>query len=555
MRIEEKNLKILHLEQELQHTKAAFEKLTVQLRTKEAMEAAIKAKSVRQKAYTDMLLEAIPCLIILLDANNCFQLSTRSFLDAIHMPNFDFISGLPFKEVMGKVLPLEDLNVLEEKLSLAANTKNSLRFDLFLDFNGSGKKRYYSIECRKVEVHDSNSENQESGLLLIFVDNTDMEAQKVQAEAANRSKSDFLAAMSHEIRTPMNAIIGLNDILARTPLNESQTKYLADIRTSSNTLLSIINDILDFSKIEAGKMELVNAPYQLHFLLDHLNSMFVLIFAEKDLTFKVEISPDLPVWVEGDEMKVRQILTNLISNAAKYTRVGGAVLKASFDRESNMLVFEVIDTGIGVKEEDVKKLFLPFERFELKRNRNIQGAGLGLPISLKYCTLMDGVLEVESHYGEGSRFTAKLPYLPALPAELPAEEEGLVFAAPELKVLVVDDIEINLEVAQAMLEAFSIDADTALSGFEAIQKVTETKYDVVFMDHMMPMMDGIETAQRIKAMGGQYATLPIVALTANVVNDAQNLFLENGFSDFISKPLEMRNLSICLRKLLKKRGW
>jgi CheY-like chemotaxis protein len=350
----------------------------------------------------------------------------------------------------------------------------------------------------------------------------------------------------------MNAIIGLNDILARTNLDNKQRKYLSDIRNSAGTLLGLINDILDFSKIEAGKMTIVNTVYNLRGLLSHLYSMYNRIFADKDLYFRMEIADDLPEWVSGDEMRVRQTLTNLITNAAKYTRSGGGVMKARLDETKHFLVFEMEDTGIGVRENEIDQLFKPFERLDIVKNRAIQGAGLGLPISANFCKLMGGSLTVVSEYGKGSCFIARLPYVYADKSQFEEEESADVFPAPDLKVLVVDDIEINLDVAAVMLEAFGIRADLAASGEAAIKKICEKDYDVVFMDHMMPEMDGIETTQCIRAMGGKYYDLAIIALTANAVNDAEKNFLDHGFSGFLAKPLELSTLARCLRKLVKQ---
>jgi signal transduction histidine kinase/CheY-like chemotaxis protein len=492
-----------------------------------------------------MLLESSPSLIVLLDAEGRFRLCTQSFLDVLGIPNFDYIEGRDYAYVVENVL--ND----EEKSVLSLNFVNVMRggldvshFAHYFDFGGTGSPRYYSVDSKRI----NNTEGSIAGFLAVFTDNTELEEQKVAAERANHSKSDFLAAMSHEIRTPMNAIIGLNDILARTKLDSKQRKYLADIRSSAGTLLGLINDILDFSKIEAGKMSIVNSAYNLRALLDHLYSLYAKSFSDKDLYFKIEISDNLPEWVNGDEMRVRQTLTNLITNAAKYTKTGGGILKASLDPSNHFLVFEMHDTGIGIKPEETERLFTPFERLDVMKNRTIQGAGLGLPISANFCTLMGGSLTVESEYGKGSVFTAKLPYVYADKSQYEKEEAADIFPAPDLNVLVIDDIEINLDVASVMLEAFGIRADTAGGGEEGIKKICEKDYDIVFMDHMMPEMDGIEATKCIRAMGGKYQTLPIVALTANAVNDAERNFLQNGFTGFLAKPLELVTLSRCLKK-------
>jgi signal transduction histidine kinase/CheY-like chemotaxis protein len=542
-------IRIRQLERELRITKNSFEKLTAQYRAKEAMETAMAAQTALQKSYTDMLLESSPSLIVLLDAQGRFRLCTQSFLDALAVPNFDYISGKHYVSVIEKVLSETEIDLLRDKFdSVMEGDTPETHYAYNFDFSGRGEPRYYTVDSKRIDT----TEGSIAGFLSVFTDNTELEEQKLAAERANHSKSDFLAAMSHEIRTPMNAIIGLNDILARTDLDDKQRKYLSDIRNSAGTLLGLINDILDFSKIEAGKMTVINTVYNLRGLLSHLHSMYYSIFADKDLYFRMEISDDLPEWVTGDEMRVRQTLTNLITNAAKYTRTGGGVMSAKLDESKHFLIFEMKDTGIGVKEEDIDQLFKPFERLDVVKNRAIQGAGLGLPISANFCKLMGGSLTVTSEYGKGSCFVAKLPYVYADESQFEEVESTDVFPAPDLKVLVVDDIEINLDVAAVMLEAFGIRADVAASGEAAIRKICEKDYDVVFMDHMMPEMDGIQTTHCIRAMGGKYKELPIIALTANAVNDAEKHFLENGFTGFLAKPLELSTLSRCLKKLVKQ---
>jgi CheY-like chemotaxis protein/anti-sigma regulatory factor (Ser/Thr protein kinase) len=345
----------------------------------------------------------------------------------------------------------------------------------------------------------------------------------------------------------MNGVIGLSELLTRTDLTPVQEKYVRDIRSSAGSLLSLINDILDFSKIEAGKVELVAAPFNLRYLVDHLHSMFAKMFDDKNLYLKVTVNPNLPHWVEGDETRVRQSLTNLLSNACKYTRSGGAELEAFLDEDDRALTFVVRDTGIGIKPEDVGRLFLPFERLELSRNRTVQGAGLGLPITHNLVEMMGGTLTVTSEYGVGSVFTLRLPYVPAEAELMPDAASYAVFPLPAVKALVVDDIEINLEVARAMLGAFEINADVARGGAEAVEMARARDYDVIFMDHMMPEVDGIEATARIRAQGGHNAAVPIVALTANAVNDARRLFLTSGFTAFLPKPLELSAMAVCLR--------
>jgi signal transduction histidine kinase len=541
------NREIRRLERELKVTKAAFAKLTGVLRASEALQEAISAHGATQQAYNQMLLDAIPCLVVLLDAHGCFRLVSRSFLKRIGVPNFSEIHGRHYQEVLGDTLSADELAILDARFHelMDTDTLEEAIHTLDIDFSGGNAPRHYMQQSRRIIETLHN----ERGFLAIFVDNTIAEERKLQAEMANRSKSDFLAAMSHEIRTPMNGVVGLGELLARTQLDATQEKYVRDIRGSANSLLGLINDILDFSKIEAGKVDLVEAPFNLRYLVDHLHSLFAKMFADKDLYLKIEVNPNLPHWVFGDEIRVRQSLTNLLSNACKYTRSGGAELEVFLDEEARMLVFVVKDTGIGIKEEDISQLFVPFARMELKRNRTVQGAGLGLPITHDLVKLMGGSLSVSSVYNEGSVFTLRLPYVPAEAEYVSDADSYTIFSLPGTKALVVDDIEINLEVTRAMLSAFDMDADVAQGGEEAVRMAAAQAYDVIFMDHMMPEVDGIEATARIRIQGGQNATVPIVALTANTGEDARRLFLSSGFTSFLAKPLEFSTLAVCLRGL------
>jgi signal transduction histidine kinase/CheY-like chemotaxis protein len=546
MSLDQNDLEIKRLRRELRILQNRFEHITQQFRSKELHEQAQAAFVARQEEYNKVLLESSPALIVLLDKEGRFKLCTRSFLEVVNAPNYDYVYGRHYKELIKDVLEEEDVRILEENFENVMHNKKETRFSRFFDFSGKGNPRYYTEESRRTE----DTQYSEASFLTVFVDSTDLEEEKQRAEEASRAKSDFLAAMSHEIRTPMNAIVGLSDLAVRRPLDDTLAKYMREIKSSVGSLQTIIDDILDFSKIEAGKMEVVNVPYDLHALLEHLYSMFVAIFAEKDLYLRINLSPDLPRWTNGDEVRVRQSLTNLLSNAAKYTREGGAILDASLDTQTGELVFAIRDTGIGIKTEDFDKLFKSFERLDIMKNRAIQGTGLGLPISSNFCRLMGGSLSVESVYGEGSCFTVRLPYVSAEGQDVPIHESADVFSAPNLKVLVVDDIEINLQVAEAMLQLFDMSPDLAGSGPEAIEKVTECDYDLVFMDHMMPGMDGVEATEKIRAMGGRFAELPIIALTANVANNAERQFLSHGFTGFLAKPLEIATLSRCLRQFL-----
>jgi CheY-like chemotaxis protein len=351
----------------------------------------------------------------------------------------------------------------------------------------------------------------------------------------------------------MNAIIGIANILRSTHLDNAQMEYLKGIQNSSNTLLNLINDILDFSKIEAGKLELVPEYFDLPELLRHLKTMFELMFTQKSLYFTCIFDPRLPRVVLGDEKRVGQILTNILNNAYKYTQRGGVTFRVGRDRDSGEFVFEVADTGIGIREDAISRLFTAFEQLDLVRNKKVVGTGLGLAITKRLCGIMSGTISPRSEYGKGSVFTVRLPLAAGGEEDLPAEEGGgdaITFTAESARVLLVDDIQINLEVAKFMLNAFGIEPDLASSGAQAISLVMENHYDLILMDHMMPDMDGVEATGVIRALGGACAAVPIVALTANAVSGAKEMFLKNGFTGFLSKPMDNSELARGLQKWL-----
>jgi len=383
-------------------------------------------------------------------------------------------------------------------------------------------------------------------LVLIRVDKA-----RTKSEMENKQKSTFLANMSHEIRTPMNAIIGMTDLLNYEPLNKRQMGFVNDIKVSARSLLSIINDILDMSKIEAGKFELNPINYDFHMLLDNLYSMFSFVTQKKGLEFKYETEGKIPRYLYGDDIRLKQVLTNICSNAVKYTEKGFVRFRVT--ATANKLMFEIKDSGIGIRKEDIPKLFNTFQRIENDKNHNVVGTGLGLSISKTFVEMMGGKIIVDSEYEQGSVFLVVIPIVPGIKDEVKSNKglpEGHSLFAPDANVLVVDDNEFNIRVAEGLIGLFKIKVHTAFSGKEAIELVQKNDYDIVFMDHMMPEMDGVEATGIIRNLGGKYNKLPIIALTANAVQGAREMFLSNGFDGFISKPIDIQEMYRILKEWL-----
>jgi signal transduction histidine kinase/DNA-binding response OmpR family regulator len=505
-----------------------------------------------------------------------------------------------------------------------------------------------------------------------------MKEANIEIEKAANMKSDFLANTSHELRTPMNAVIGMAEMALREEMSPTAKNYLNQIKAAGKSLLTIINDILDFSKIESGKMDIVAGEYDPASLIYDVATIISTRIDRDDVEFVLDINPNIPRMLCGDMVRIKQIITNLANNAAKFTKVGQICLKYDYETVSAdtiNLLFSVSDTGIGIKPEDIGKLFKSFQQIDSKRNRNIEGTGLGLAISKQLVNLMNGDISAESVYGEGSTFSFSIPQkvvdadpciilteTPPCPAagflnntyaniqlkrdmhklgieytdlkgadiltflkenvdsfkdtylfipyidfspelenfigahphlsvivvtpydvsahynlqnvsvmhkplsvlslasiynhdtfiqfDNPASDEYYDFTAETAKILIVDDNSINLTVAQGLLEPLNMQIDTALSGNEAISKISETMYDLVLMDHMMPEIDGVETTHIIRRFHSEYDDVPIIALTANVVGDVKKMFIKEGMNDFVAKPIEVRMLINTIRKWL-----
>jgi signal transduction histidine kinase len=417
-----------------------------------------------------------------------------------------------------------------------------------------------------------------------------MEARET-ALAASRSKSSFLANMSHEIRTPLNVIIGLTDlILDDNQLSGYVLENLIKISSAGNTLLSIVNDILDISKIESGKLSLMPAEYYLPSLLNDITTFVTVRLSERAIDFQLNISSELPRILYGDELRVKQIMNNLLSNAIKHTLTGGTIdltvkcseeiptditdAEFSADNNKNVLMEIIVsDTGSGIREEDMKKLFMDYYQIDSLANRSYRGTGLGLSITKKLVEMMDGEVSVQSEFGEGSTFrilikqgyvsdekigetTAEgLRRFQYSDDKQDAMKKLVRIDLSHAKVLIVDDMQTNLDVAEGLLRKYKMQVDCVTNGLDAIVKIKlgEPHYDAIFMDHMMPGMDGLDTTDAIRSLDTDYARkIPIIALTANAIQDTRNIFYEHDFQDFISKPINIIELDSLVRKWIGK---
>ena len=395
------------------------------------------------------------------------------------------------------------------------------------------------------------------------------------AEESNKAKSRFLANMSHEMRTPLNVVVGLTDLMLEEEIADTELKdNLNKVSTAGNTLLGIINNVLDISKIEADKLELTLINYELPSLLNDIITLNVIRIEEKPVEFKLDIKEDILCRLYGDDLRVKQIINNLLGNAFKYTQRGVISLSISTEHSGPNVWMNITisDTGIGIKDEDKSKIFTDYGQADTRSNRGVEGTGLGLAITQRLVKMMGGEISFESEFGKGSIFRARIRqgYIdstqigPVVTENLKhfrytedKHSKGRKLIRPDLsyaKVLVVDDMQTNLDVAAGLLGKYKMQVDCVSNGREAVERMRdENVYNAIFMDHMMPGMDGVETANAIRALGTDYAKkIPIIALTANAIHGTEEMFYEMGFQGFIPKPINIMLLDSILRKWINK---
>ena len=470
--------------------------------------------------------------------------------------NAEYYTTLPYGDYRVRVRVLDELT---------GQTRKEASFALHKDaelYEQTYYKLYLVLVCAMFVAFLAWMVAKMGNMALINRQYEQIREAKEEAEYANRAKSRFLANMSHEIRTPINAVLGMDEMILRESTEKEIRGYASDIYTAGNTLLSLINDILDSSKIESGKMEIVPVEYELATLIRDLRNMISQRAQAKDLALELSVDPALPRVLFGDDVRVRQIVTNILTNAVKYTPAGTVWFRVGGKRDGDDVILhvEVKDTGIGIKEEDLPKLFEAYRRIEEGRNRNIEGTGLGMNITIQLLAMMGSRLEVESVYGKGSKFffdlrqrvvdETPLGEFSALARE--SEDnyryEG-AFIAPDAHVLVVDDNAMNRKVFRSLLKQTQLQIAEAGGGAEALSLAAAERFDMVFMDHMMPDMDGVETMRRMRTIEG-YDTVPIFVLTANAVTGAKEQYLELGFDGFLSKPIVSDKLEQALRDTL-----
>lgn len=447
----------------------------------------------------------------------------------------------------------DKLSTVNEEKGMSIHMEEGKKTERRSGFTSKLEKQAVSLLLAKDELEKKNIE---------------LENAMIDARKASRARDVFLANMSHEIRTPINTMLGLNELILRESQDETIRGYALDIKQAGTVLLSLVSDILDFSKLQSGKMELAEGTYDISSLLNDLINSVSVPLRKKKLRLALDIASDVPYKLSGDEVHLRQIIGNLLSNAVKYTQTGTVTLHLAWEKQGNdglLLKIAVEDTGVGVKEKDIARIFETFNRLDMEASRNEEGTGLGLAVTNQLVSMMGGKLEVKSEFGKGSVFSFAIPQKIINPSPLGDFQEQYdksvknsisyreKFIAPLAKILVVDDNAMNLAVAQDLLRKTKLQIDVASSGGECLEMLKRKEYHLICMDHMMPVMDGVQTLQAIRAMEDNPSrNIPVIALTANAVVGAKEFYLNAGFEDYLSKPIEPDKLEEMMIQYLPK---
>jgi signal transduction histidine kinase/CheY-like chemotaxis protein len=530
----------------------------------------LSAEKTKQEIFLERLMHNSPDAILIFDGDGRFIDCTDAFMRQADIASFDQIRGRIFSEVLGDLLGASQTAEFAENFTRSITEGRNISQDNTISFGHGDASHSYTVRFTPM----IGADDKVIGCMALFHDMTEY-LQARRAEEASQAKSAFLANISHEIRTPLNAVIGLSEIELQNSLPKNTHDNIETIFKSGSTLLSIINDILDISKIESGKFEINPAIYDFPNLISDTIHLNVVRIASKPILFEPQISEDIPVKLLGDEIRIKQILNNILSNAFKYTSKGKVGLRVTCERHGDYAWMEYVvsDTGIGIREEDIENIFVEYRQLDTNTNRKIEGTGLGLSICKNLVGLMDGSVDVKSEYGKGSVFTVRIRQEIADPEPIGIETARNLktfrlmdshvarnlsrIKMPYGKVLIVDDVVTNLDVAKGLMAPYELTIHTASSGGRAVEMIREGKilYDAIFMDHMMPEMDGIETVRIIREeIGTEYAKdVPIIALTANALVGNENMFLENGFQGYISKPIDVVKLDALLNRWISGR--
>jgi PAS domain S-box-containing protein len=540
-------------------------------------------KVVAEKISTlTAILDTTPDIIFFKDTNSITMDCNKASEKYFNVPKKEII-GRPDTEALGWTPEAQERHIAADKRVF--NEERMVVVEEYVQSRSGEPRLFETIKTPLIQ------EGKVTGLVGMSRDITrrkaaeeeakraSSEAMKAYAEAetASKAKSRFIANMSHEMRTPMNVIVGLTDLLLEEDDISGKTRdTLEKINKAGDTLMALINDVLDISKVEAGKLELMPVPYDVASLLNDIITLNIIRIEEKPIALKLEISEELPCSLFGDDIRIKQILNNLLSNAFKYTKEGTVTLSVDCRRENEevQISFSISDTGIGIRKEDISKLFTDYNQVDTLANREIEGTGLGLSIAKRFVELMGGKISVESEYGKGSTFRMQIRQgimsdqvlgvetvkrLCGLHYSDKKKQEQGKFSRPDLsyaRVLVVDDFPTNLDVAAGMLRKYKMQVDCVTGGQDSVDRIAagEPLYDAIFMDHMMPGLDGMQATAAIRALETEYAhNIPIIALTANVVDESGQMFLDNGFDAFLPKPFNVMSLDSIVQRWVRNK--